>query len=214
MIIFRHRKTDEASFLSHIDAMRVLQRAMRRMHAEVKYSAGFVPHMLTYSTTPLPLGVQSIAEYFVADSPLTGEEELLERFNASVPEGLKADFAAVTASNPNLAAKVTASLYEINAKEKVSEDVLSILDMSEYYMKQFKKGQELDVEVRKKIYSIEIYDDKLRLIAATGNENLRVDSFVQSLARFGVRACANDVTRIEQLVSVDGGFVAAKEILK
>lgn len=214
MIVFRHRKTGEAGYLSHIDAMRVLQRTMRRMKAEVRYSAGFVPHMLTYTTTPLPLGVQSLAEYFVADSPLGNPEELLERFNASAPSGMQADFCAVTAVNPNLAAKVTASLYEVNSEEKISQEVLEILDMQEYFMRQLKKGQELEVEVRRKIFSLEAEGNKLYMTLATGNENLRVDSFVQSLSRFGVKACAGDIVRLEQLVSVDGKFVAAKEILQ
>ena len=95
MIVFRHKKTGEAAYLSHIDAMRVLQRTMRRMKAEVKYSEGFVPHMITYTTTPLPLGVQSLAEYFTADSPLTDEPYLLERFNECAPVGMRADFCAV-----------------------------------------------------------------------------------------------------------------------
>lgn len=213
MIVFRHRKTDEASFLSHIDAMRVLQRTMRRMKAGVRYSEGFVPHMLTYSTTPLPLGVRSVAEYFVADSPMTDADALLESFNECAPDGMRADFCAVVAKNPNLAANVVASLYEVGTRDGVPDDVFGILDEKEYFMKQLKKGQELDVEVRGKIYSMEKEGNILRLTLATGNDNLRVDSFVASLSRYGVRATANDITRVEQFVSIGGSFVAAKEIL-
>ena len=71
----------------------------------------------------------------------------------------------------------------------------------------------LDVEVRNKIFAIETEGKKLRFTLATGNENLRVDSFVESLSRYGVKACANDVTRLEQFVLKDGRFVAAKEAL-
>lgn len=214
MIVFRHMKTGEAAYLSHIDAMRVLQRTMRRMKAEVRYSEGFVPHMITYTTTPLPLGVQSHAEYFVADSPLTGEDELLARFNACAPAGMRADLCAVVEKNPNLAAKVVASSYEVTCGEAVSSEVESILGMEEYVMKQMKKGVELDVEVRKKIFSLKAEGNRLFMLLSTGNENLRVDSFVRSLAQFGVKACANDIVRLEQYASVGGEFVAAKEILK
>lgn len=213
MIVFRHRKTGEASFLSHIDAMRVLQRTMRRMHAEVKYSAGFVPHMLTYTTTPLPLGVQSVAEYFVADSPRTDVESLLEDFNRCAPDGMRADFCAVTAQNPNLAAKVVASAYEVRSAQKITSAVTDIMGMQEYFMKQIKKGEEITVEVRCKIFSLEAEGNVLRMVLATGNDNLRVDSFVQSLAGLGLKACANDIVRMEQFASVDGKFVSAKEII-
>ena len=77
-----------------------------------------------------------------------------------------------------------------------------------------KKGQEIDEEVRSRIYALETDGDKLFMTLATGNENLRVDSFVESLSRFGVRASANDIVRIEQFASLDGRFVAAKEILQ
>lgn len=214
MIVFRHRKTDEAGYLSHIEAMRVLQRTMRRMHAEVRYSAGFVPHMLTYTTSPLPLGVQSLAEYFVADSPKDDAEDALEKFNASVPRGMRADFCAITAVNPNLAAKVVASSYEVRSDGKISDEVLSVLEASEYYMKQIKKGQELEVEVRRKIFSLKTDGDRLFMTLATGNDNLRVDSFVQSLSRFGVRAYAGDIIRTEQFVRDGDKLIAAKEILK
>lgn len=214
MIVFRHRKTGDASFLSHIDAMRVLQRTMRRMKAEVRYSEGFVPHMLTYTTTPLPLGVQSVAEYFVADSPLCDEQALLAGFNACAPAGMRADFCRVTDKNPNLAARVTASSYEVKAEERISDEVLQIMSMDEYRMRRIKKGQEIDEEVRSRIFALDTDGDTLFMTLATGNENLRVDSFVESLARFGVKASANDIVRTEQFASIDGKFVAAKEILQ
>lgn len=214
MIVFRHRKTGEASFLSHIDAMRVLQRTMRRMKAEVRYSAGFVPHMLTYTTTPLPLGVQSVAEYFVADSPLTDESELLARFNECVPFGMRADFCKVTEKNPNLAAKIVASSYEVKTEDRVSDEVLQILAADEYRMTRIKKGQQIEEEVRSKIFSLAKDGNTLYMTLATGNDNLRVDSFVESLSRFGVKAAANDIVRTEQFASLDGKFVAAKEILQ
>lgn len=215
MIVFRHRKTGEAGYLSHIDTMRVLQRAMRRMDAKVKFSGGFVPHMITYTTTPLPLGVQSLAEYFVADSPLTGEEQLLEKFNASVPTGLAADFCAVVDKNPNLAAQVVASEYIVTAQENASKEICDILKETQYFMTQNRKGELVTLEVRSKIFDVDVCGNQVKLLVATGNSNLRIDAFVNSLVeRYGLKAGANDILRTEQFVRQGSQYVAAKEILK
>lgn len=214
MIAFRHRKVAEASFVSHIDTVKVLQRAMRRMKADVRYSEGFVPHMLTYATTPLPLGVQSKAEYFIADSPLEGSADLLKKFNECVPEGFKADFCAVIDRNPNLAANVVASEYIVNARGSVSKEICDIIKQKEYYITQQKKGELVESEVRDRIFAIDTSLNKIRLVLATGNINLRVDAFLNSLIKnYGVNATANDVLRVEQYVRKEGKFVAAKEIL-
>ena len=49
---------------------------------------------------------------------------------------------------------------------------------------------------------------------ATGNDNLRVDCFVDSLnERYGLGICRDDVTRVEQLVQGKDGLISVKEFL-
>ena len=67
MIILKHYKEGDVSYVSHKDILRVLQRGLKRAKVDVRYSQGYVPHMLTYTSTPVPLGVQSLAEYFAVD---------------------------------------------------------------------------------------------------------------------------------------------------
>ena len=77
MIILRHLKVDDVSYVSHKDILRVLQRGLKRAKIDVRYSQGYVPHMLTYTTTPVPLGVQSVAEYFAIDCNDNDKDDVL-----------------------------------------------------------------------------------------------------------------------------------------
>ena len=65
MKVIKHIKKGNICYVSHIDSMRVLQRTLIRANINVRLSEGFNPHPVTFTSHPLPLGVQSEEEYFV-----------------------------------------------------------------------------------------------------------------------------------------------------
>ena len=75
MITLKYRKSGNAVFISHIDTLRGMVRAIRRAEINMAYSKGFNPHMLLFFSPPLALGVNSEAEYVTADcTGMTAEE--------------------------------------------------------------------------------------------------------------------------------------------
>ncbi len=83
-------KGSEVKYISHLDLVRVFQRAFRREGIPISYSSGFNPHQEISFGAPLSLGVTSDAEY--TDLKLTEAmdvSELRERLNSSLPEGIK-----------------------------------------------------------------------------------------------------------------------------
>ncbi len=58
---------EELKYLSHLDMMRLWERALRRAGVSIAYSQGFSPHPKISMAAPLPLGV-------------TGEGELMDLF--------------------------------------------------------------------------------------------------------------------------------------
>jgi radical SAM-linked protein len=52
----------EIKFISHLDIVRLWQRAFNRAGVEIAYSSGFTPHPKISLAAPLPLGVTSEAE--------------------------------------------------------------------------------------------------------------------------------------------------------
>jgi hypothetical protein len=61
-IRLRFTKTGKAAYISHLDLMRTVQRALNRGGVPIRYSEGFNPHALLSILLPLPVGVESFCE--------------------------------------------------------------------------------------------------------------------------------------------------------
>lgn len=83
-------KTGDLIFISHLDLVRLFERAMRRSKLPISYSQGFNPHPIMAFATALGVGVSSDAEY--VDLQLEKEidpKEFTDQLNAVMPSGLK-----------------------------------------------------------------------------------------------------------------------------
>jgi radical SAM-linked protein len=89
-IRLKFTKGNEVKYISHLDLMRVFQRAIRRTGIPIAYSSGFNPHQEISFGAPLSLGVTSNAEYIdlkLAES--MDVQEVKERLNSSMPDGIR-----------------------------------------------------------------------------------------------------------------------------
>ena len=84
-------KTGNAVYISHLDLMRVFQRAFKRAGLPLTHTKGFNPRPSVSIALPLSLGVSSCCE--LLDFDLEGEkipnEEILEKLNACLVDGVK-----------------------------------------------------------------------------------------------------------------------------
>ncbi len=83
-------KTGRAIYISHLDVNRMMTRAVRRAQLPMWYTEGFNPHPYIAFALPLSLGQSSDCEYM--DIRIEGDmtdDEVKERLNAVLPEGLK-----------------------------------------------------------------------------------------------------------------------------
>ena len=89
MIRFEFEKKGTAIYMSHLDLMRCMTRALSRGEIPVKYTEGFNPHPYLVFAAPLALGISGEREYFeikiTEDMPL---EEMKNRLNGALPCGL------------------------------------------------------------------------------------------------------------------------------
>ena len=85
-------KTGNAVFISHLDLMRLFQRAFKRGGLNLKHTQGFSPRAMVSIALPLSVGVESCCE--ILDFELVGQEELSfaeirDRLNATMPAGIR-----------------------------------------------------------------------------------------------------------------------------
>ena len=84
-------KTGNAVYISHLDLMRLFQRAFKRGGLNLKHTQGFSPRAMVSIALPLSVGVESrceILDYELVDQEVTFEE-VRDRLNASLPAGVK-----------------------------------------------------------------------------------------------------------------------------
>ena len=82
-------KEGRARYISHLDLMRTMQRAIKRARVPIWYTQGFNPHAYLMFPLALPLGTDSRIE--ILDVALTEDipfEKVVEMLNSSMPEGL------------------------------------------------------------------------------------------------------------------------------
>ena len=83
-------KTGDAVYLSHLDLMRVFQRAFKRADIMIWHSQGFSPRAYVSIALPLPVGSESVCEIldFESVEDSTGEG-VAEALNTGMPAGLR-----------------------------------------------------------------------------------------------------------------------------
>ncbi|MDO8536144.1 MAG: TIGR03936 family radical SAM-associated protein [Candidatus Omnitrophota bacterium] len=86
----RFEKTGDMRFISHLDLMRLFQRALRRADLPVTVTQGFSPHLKISIDKALKLGVESLDESLTVHMSKAVESALfIELLNKNLPKGVK-----------------------------------------------------------------------------------------------------------------------------
>ncbi len=86
---FRFSKTNPMHLISHLDVMRIFERAFRRSHLPVSYSAGFHPLPRFQLALALPLGIEANGELMDIDFyEIVEGESIRKKLQETLPKGL------------------------------------------------------------------------------------------------------------------------------
>jgi radical SAM-linked protein len=156
----RFIRGEEVKYISHLDMMKMFERALRRSHIPIYYSQGFNPHPQIVFGLPLSVGVTSDAEY--VDFELSEDMDpstFVENLNKQLPKGLKLEEAKVRTSKSNIMASISKASYEVlvtieqnPSLEEVNENILRFLESKEIFIKKESKGKVRDVDIRPMIH--------------------------------------------------------------
>lgn len=216
MLLVKFTKLYPSSFMSHLDILRSMIRACTRAGIKIRRSENaFNPHYKIFFTPPLPLTVESTAEYMCIDTDIQAEL-FLEKFNANVISGVRAVFAKNMEKNPNVAGIVSYSDYEVSVKLSAEQkDILeSVLDKDELIIEYEQKDKIVTKDVRNKILKIKVSDnlDKIYLTLASGSDNLRVDRLLSGISGLNLEYDGFEIRRTEQYTGEKDQLVALYQI--
>jgi radical SAM-linked protein len=123
LVRVKYCKDGPIKYISHLNLAQVFTRTLRRADIPVVISNGFNPRFRISFGPPLPLGISSTSEYL--DIRLKKEikvEELTERLNLVLPQGLKILQAKIIPSSTGSLVKVidrASYLITLKLKEKL-----------------------------------------------------------------------------------------------
>ncbi|MCX7855473.1 MAG: TIGR03936 family radical SAM-associated protein [Anaerolineae bacterium] len=108
-------------YISHLEQVRVWERAIRRAGLPLAYSGGFTPRPRLQVAAPLPLGFASEAEWLDLwlEQPVE-PETIVQALTSTLPEGLAIrSIEEVPLSAPSLPSQVAAAEYEVAVETAV-----------------------------------------------------------------------------------------------
>jgi radical SAM-linked protein len=120
----------ELKFISHLDIVRLWQRAFNRAGIEIAYSSGFSPHPRIALAAPLPLGVTSEAELmdiFIVRG--VAPQYFVSAINQQLPLGLSVSKVhPISFELPSLQSQVSFAEYRVEVDvDKGPDDIESAL---------------------------------------------------------------------------------------
>ncbi len=148
----KYTKTGNLKYISHLDVLRFVQRAVKRAGINAKYSEGFNPHMKTSFGFPLSLGTESIGEYFDIELNEDIDPDIfVSRMNAVLPKEMQVLKAAYLEDSRSLMAKSSYTEYLLNIEfvnldfNKLSELIKEIAETGIVFTRQKKNKKNKSV---------------------------------------------------------------------
>ena len=166
------QKTGMAKFISHLDTVRCITRAMKRANVPIWYTEGFNPHAFLTFAMPLSLGFESLCE--TVDFRLMKEtdlSELAEKINNALPVDITVKEIYVYETSPNDIRWAEYKVIFNNPDNLLLEQAEKILSADEIMVlkkaKQGRKKVEKEVNIKEHIKSFELENDDGKLVLKT-----------------------------------------------
>jgi radical SAM family uncharacterized protein/radical SAM-linked protein len=199
-------KTGRMKYLSHLELVIMLQRAMRRAGFPLEYSKGFHPFPKVSFGPPLGVGVSGMSEYFDMEiTPPFDLEVKRGKLNSMLPEGVYVrDMTGLPAGVESLSSFITRYEYEVRGAD-ISR-INTFLSEKEISIER-EKGS---INIRNMVEDGRITDDNsVRLMLVDlGDAKVRLGELLPAI--FAVPLEKLDVTRVA-LYGWNGGWVKPVE---
>lgn len=165
-------KTGMAKFISHLDTVRCVTRAMKRANVPIWFTEGFNPHAFMSFAMPLSLGFESYCE--TVDFRLTEDvdlNELAEKLNNALPVDITVKKIAIPEMSPNAIRWAEYKIIFNNPDEKLLNNAEKILSSDEIIVekksKQGRKKVNKEVNIKEHIKSFELSEENGKVILKT-----------------------------------------------
>ncbi|MGI6538899.1 MAG: TIGR03936 family radical SAM-associated protein [Caldicoprobacterales bacterium] len=201
-ILLEYTRGERVKYISHLDLMRAMQRAVRRAELPIAFSQGFNPHPIMAFASALPVGTTSEREYM--DILLTKPvslSELKEKMNLVLPKGITVTEAMVIDNKtPSLMSLIQKADYEIRAEEVDWEKAL----------KAYQEVPEIWIEkkTKKRTSRVNIKEDAVESFRLDSEDDLKVHLSM----RIGSRGSIKPEVVIQEVLKISGQIKEGEDL--
>ncbi len=164
LLRIRFSRGEEIKFISHLDIMRLWQRALHRAEIPLAYTEGFSPHPRISLAAPLAVGVTSQAELMdVFCSQWVSPHFLSNALSQQLPAGIEIQQVySVAPTMPSLQSQVSQAEYEVELETEKDQPGVKAALASLLSLEQLPWHHERDTGTRN--YDLRALIDDLWLI--------------------------------------------------
>ncbi len=161
--VVNYSRTGDICYLGHLEILQIVFRILRRAGINTHFSQGFNPSPKISFGPALPVGTQSLAEYFVMDlpQPLEDLEEARADLNKQTPPGL--EIVSLSLGNGSVP-QSTINSYTLTLKHPLTQDELDrishFLKQDEFLVSRIRKRKVKEVNIRPLVAAIEVVNGK------------------------------------------------------
>jgi radical SAM family uncharacterized protein/radical SAM-linked protein len=170
----RFSKSGVMRFLSHLELLNIFIRSARRAALPLRHSQGFHPHPKFSFASALSVGVESWAEYADLElAPPCGAQQVLERFNAVLPQGIKIlEARTIPWKSLSLSVIITASRYRMELPDGLDLDLHGLTEQflarDSFLYTRDAKGKNLAIDLRQEMLTLTVDGAALELVTRRG----------------------------------------------
>jgi len=187
----RYSKTGRARFISHLDTLSCLVRALRRAGVELAFSQGMRPKPILSLAMPLGVGVEGedeICDFSLKSrAPLT---ELAKQISRELPQGIELKSVGPTYDRSKSAARVDSCAYRIELRGPVSayeSAVDQYNGVGELVLMRHRPKGDKEVDIKKYVERIELLEGGNGIMfdmKVTPEGTARPDEIISALSGF------------------------------
>lgn len=155
----------DSRFYGHLEVLQLIFRTLQRAKLPVLFSSGFNPAPRVSFSQALPVGIESLAEYFDMElsQPLVVLAEAAARLNSQLPESIRVS-AVTFAPRSGVSASITSYVIHSDAfPADLSLKRAAFLDSEAFVIDRFRKNQHKELDLRPLVTLLEFQDGFLHL---------------------------------------------------
>ncbi len=170
----RWGKSARYRYMSHLDNLRLIERAIRRARLPVQFSQGFNPSMKLSFGPPLPLGFTSEAEFVDITLETNFMMYMLDSLRNTLPEGVTiVDAQVILGKGQSLSALLNRAAYEVDAAGVMPQADLEaalskIVGEETFVVNRVGKNDTTQVDIRPAIFDLRTNGEKLSIVLGIG----------------------------------------------